>query len=255
MNPRKPLSAHEIRVIKIDRNAIFKLVGEILNELSYEKFRIPHNKHYDKKICIDWFFDENQCEILVLAYNRAYKANAEIATTLIKDLSLGAIDSLIQKPNNKKYYYSILSTSHIPSSSTSICLKENSKQRNILGILFDHLGVRARQLKKREIRIIRLSSQAIHELLWEHFMKTGDEMMDIPEEEIGDIRTIFHMYTKGKLEELTLYVMNFNEASDEAFGKNKEYCDQNIAFTTDAYSKKSTKGCNYQSIILPSRDI
>lgn len=250
MNQRKALQPHEIRVIKIDRKAILELIWEILREISYEKFRLPHNKYYSKKICMDWFFDEKQCEIILLAHSRAYEVNTEAVISCIKNLSLEAIESLLLNPNGKEYYHSIQGTSFVTGHSTSFCRKEDSVQGNALGKLYGNLGIQVRPLRKHEIRVIRLSQQAINELLWEHFMKTGDEVMDIPEEEIDDIRTIYHMYIEGKLEELTLYVMNFNEASDKAFIENQEYCNQNIHFTTDSYSKKPTEGRNYVSVML-----
>lgn len=249
MNHRRALQPHEIRVIKIDRKAILELIWEILGEISYEKFRLPHNKYYSNKICIDWFFDEKQCEIILLAHSRACEVNTEAVITCIKNLSLEAIESLLLNPNGKEYYHSIQDTSFVTGHSTSISIKEDSVQGNALEMLLGNLGIRVRPLRKHEIRVIRLSQQAIHELLWEHFMKTGDEVMDIPEE-VDDIRTIYHMYIEGKLEELTLYVMNFNEASDKAFIENQEYCNQNIHFTTDSYSTKPTEGQNYISVML-----
>lgn len=247
MNQRRALQPHEIRIIKIDRKATLELIGEILSKISYEKFRLPH---CSKKICIDWFFDEKQCGIILLAHSRAYEVNTEAAIPCIKNLPLEAMESLCLKSNAKEYYHSIRARSFATDHSTSILMKEKSVRRNALGKLLDKLGIRVRPLRKHEIRAIRLSQQAIHELLWEHFMKTGDEVMDIPEE--GDeLRTIYHMRINGNLEELTLYVMNFNESSDKAFEENMEYCNQNIPFTTDSYSKKLEKGRNYVSVIVP----
>lgn len=240
MKQRKALQPHEIRVIKIDRKAILELIWEILSEICYEKFRLPRNI-YSKKIRIDWVFDEKQCEIILMAHSRAYTIELETVITDINKLSLDAIDSLLLKPDGKEYYHSIRETSFVSGHSTT---------KRVLGKLLDFLHIRIRPLRKHELRVIRLSQQAIHELLWEHFMKTGDEAMDIPEEEIDDIRTIYHMHIEGNLEELTLYVMNFNEASDKAFLENQEYCDQKIHFTTDSYSKKPAKGRNYVSVIL-----
>lgn len=251
MNLRKSLQPHEIRVIKIDRKAILELIWEILTEICYEKFRLPHNKYCRKKICIDWFFDEKQCEIILLAYSRACEVNTKAVIPYIIDMSLEPIESLLLNQKGKECYHSIQHTSFATDYSTSIRMKEANTQGNALGIILDSLGIQVRKLRKHEIRVIRLSQQAINELLWEHFMKTGDEVMDIPEEEIDDIRTIYHMYIEGNLEELTLYVMNFNEASDKAFIENLEYCNQNIQYTTDSYSKKSTKERNYVSVSLP----
>lgn len=249
MNHRRALKPHEIRVIKIGREAIFELLWEILREISYEKFRLPHNKFSRKKVFIDWLFDEKECEIILLAHSRVPKENAEAVIAHIKNHSLEAIESLLLSPNGKEYYYSIPYTSYDGGHLNSIGTKEESVQDNAFGKLLGNLGIRVRPLRKHEIRVIRLSQQAIHELLWEHFMKTADEVMDIPEE-VDDIRTIYHMYIEGSLEELMLYVMNFNEASDKAFVENQEYCNQNVHFTTDSYSKKTTKGQKYISVIL-----
>lgn len=249
MNHRSALQPHEIRVIKIGRKAILELMWEILREISYEKFRLPHNKYYSRKVCIDWFFDESQCEILLLAYSRMSEVNTEAAIACVKSHALESIESLLLSPAGKEYFHSIPYTPFTGGHSTSISTKEDRTQDNAWRRLLGSLRIRSRPLRKHEIRVIRLSQHAIYELLWEHFMKTGDEVMDIPEE-VDDIRTIYHMYITGRLEELTLYVMNLNEASDKAFAKNREYCNQNIHFTTDAYSRKPTNGQNYISIIL-----
>lgn len=250
MNQRKALQPHEIRVIKINRKAILELIGVILSKISYEKFRLPYNTYYSKRVCIDWFFDEDQCEIILLAHDHASKAITEAVITCVKSLSIEAIESLLLNPNGKEYYHSIRDTSLITGHSTAIGMREDRVRGDALEMLFEKLGIRIRLLRKHEIRVIRLSQQAIHELLWEHFMETGDEVMDIPEEGIDDMGTIYNMYIEGKLEELTLYVMNLNEASDKVFIECEEYCNQNIHFTTDSYTKKPTKGRNYLSVML-----
>lgn len=113
------------------------------------------------------------------------------------------------------------------------------------------LSGRVRPLRKREIRVIRLSKKAIQELLWEHFMEVGDALMELPEES-DDV--IFHMHVAGELEELTLYVVNLNEVlhakevPDRVFEKIREYCDRNIGFTTDSLVKKPEKSPCYVSV-------
>lgn len=249
MNQRTALQPHEIRVIKINRKTILELLGEIFKEISFEKFRLPQNKYYRKKICVEWFFDEKQCEITLLAYSRASGINSETIITLVNPLSFEAIDSLLSKDGDEEYYYSLYRNSFYDGNPTLIRQKENEMKSNRLGKLFDNVSIGVRPLKKCEIRVIRISQQAINELLWEHFMETGDEVMEISEED-GGISTIYHMYTEGELEELTLYVMNLNEASDEVFIRNKAFCNQNIHFTTDSYFKKSTQDPKYVSAIL-----
>ena len=110
------------------------------------------------------------------------------------------------------------------------------------------LGVRFRSLCDDEVRFIRLSQKAIYELLWEHFMETGDNVMDIP---VDTDDVVYHMYTEGALQQLTLFVMNLNEVSDKAFADNRAYCDQNIPITTDLYSERCKKSRRYVSVVLP----
>ena len=242
MNQRRALQPHEIRVIKIDRIAILELLWEILGDICCEKFCLPQNKWYKKKVCFDWIFDENQCEFILFAQCHAYKACTKSIAANLRNHSIDAIDSLLSKPNGGKYYYSIQNFS---------CNDPFSLPNNPMGVLIDNLDIQIRPLRKHEIRVIRLSRQAIQELLWEHFMETGDEAMEIPEE-TGEISTIYHMYVEGQLEKLTLYVMNFNEASEEVFVANQEYCKKNIGFTTNSYSKRAAKRPSYISVV-PSK--
>lgn len=79
-------------------------------------------------------------------------------------------------------------------------------------------------------------------------MQTGDEIMEIPEEDSASV--IFHMHVEGKLEKLTLYAMRLMEASDPVFEKVNTYSDQNIRVTTDSLSQKPAKERCYISVLL-----
>lgn len=248
MNQRKALQPHEIRVVKIDRKAILELVWEILSEIIYGKFRLPHNNRCNRA-CIDWVFDERQCEIILVAHNCEHNIDLDLLIQSIKEFPIEAVESLLMNPNDEECYYSFQNVSFINGHSKLGNVEFKRAQNNKFRMLLDKLGIHIRLLTKREIRIIRLSRHAICELLWEHFLATGDEIMDIPEEENGDIRTIYHMYTEGNLDVLTLYVMNINDASDKVLNQNKEYCDKNIHYTTMSYLERKTKEQKYVSVV------
>ena len=246
MGQKKALSPHEIRVLKIDRNAIVELIQEILRDISYKKFRLPY-KYENKKICVDCIFDEEKCEIIIVAYRSSNTCKNDIVT-YVKELQLEATESLLMNPNGGEYYCSVKETSFLNIHPNSI--NKKNEQKNMLDRMFDLLKIQARPLRNHEIRVIRLSTPAIKELLWEHFMKTGDDVMDIPKEEIDDISTIYSMNIIGKFDALILYVMNIDEASDISFAQNKKYCEENVRFTTDSYLKNTSGEQKYVSLIL-----
>lgn len=247
MNQRKTLQPHEIRVIKIERKAILDLTWEILSKIGYEKFRLPSGENSMQRIRMDWCFCPEQCEIILLAHSSAYALNKEAAITYIKNLPIEAIESLFVNENGKDCYHSIQNAS-------LLTVRPNAARAKMcgwgLGDAWEKLRAMGsvRPLKKQEIRVIRLSRQAIQELVWEHFMQTGDEIMEIPEEDSASV--IFHMHVEEKLEKLTLYAISLMEASDPVFEKVNTYCDQNICVTTNSLSQKSAKERCYVSVLL-----
>ncbi len=240
MEQRKALQYHEIRVIKIDREAILNLIWEIFAKISGDKMHLPCNVYDGEKVCLDMYFDEQQCEIILSAYRKGHSLNKEAFIAYVNNSAFQAVDSLFLKPKNKQYYHSI-------QDSYLFCDASNCK-RSALRIMLKKLGVRFRSLGDDEVRFIRLSQKAIYELLWEHFMETGDNVMDIP---VDTDDVVYHMYTEGALQQLTLFVMNLNEVSDKAFADNRAYCDQNIPITTDLYSERCKKSRRYVSVVLP----
>ncbi len=247
MEQRKPLQHHEIRVIKINREAILNLIWEILVEISEKKFQLPHNVYYRDKVCLDMHFDEKQCEIIVSVYRKEHSINKETLIAHINNSAAEVVDSLFLNSKNKQYYYSIQDSCLFYGGSNRIQSNEDCK-RSTWRTMLKNLGVRIRSLGKYEVRFIRLSQEAIHELLWEHFMETGDKALDIP---VDTDDVIYHMYTEGALQQLTVYVMNLNEASDKVFADNRVYCDQNIPITTYSYAEGCEKGRAYVSVVLP----
>lgn len=248
MKQSRSLAPYEIRIIKIGRNAILNLTWEILSKTCYEKFRLPRGINRGKRICVDWCFDAERGEMILFAHSSMYKLNLEAAITYINNLSVEATDSFLLNPDEKDDYFSILDTSfEIIQPDTNIAAYGNRLEA-ALGKLHAAMDHRIRPLEEHEIRVIRLSQQAIQELVWEYFMKNGDRIMDIPEECGTSI--IFHMHIEGKLEKLTLYAINLNEASDLLFEKVDAYCDREIGLTTDSLLKKPEEERYYISASL-----
>lgn len=248
MKQSRSLAPYEIRVIKVGRKAILNLAWEILSKMCYEKFRIPHGMNNVKRVRIDWHFDPEKGEIILFAHSSMYKLNLEATVAHINKLSIEAIESLLLNSDGKDHYSSILDTAFDisqPNTNISACGNRLDDAFGKLHAMLDH---RIRPLKKHEIRIIRLSQQAIQELLWEYFMKNGDSIMDLPEKD--SFSAIFHMQIEGKLEKLTLYAINLNEASDSVFGKAEAYCNREIGITADSLLKEPGEGGYYVSVTL-----
>lgn len=226
------------------------MAWEILGKISYKKFRLPLDENSRKRIRIDWYFDEKLCEIILFAHRTSDEIDQEAAIQYIQSSPMEAIDSLLLNTDGKDCYQSIVEASFITD-----CLKgtpariRGNSIGNLFGTLRGVLSGKIRLLKKREIRAMRLSKKAIQELLWEHFMEIGDDVMDIWEEDRET--SLFGMHAVGNLEELTLYAMHLNEGSDAVFEAIHAYCDENIGFTTDALSSKRGQSPNYVSITLP----
>ncbi len=244
MSTPMSLSPQEIRVIKMDKKAILELLGEIFNNICHKKLQLPHNK----TICFDWFFDSEKCEIMLFAYKQMSGIKKENIIEYINNLSIQVTQSLLESIEGKKYYCTIrnIFSTNFSVSNTFQLFRDSE---NWWEPLFAKIGIHSYPLKQCEVRIIRLPKEAIDELLWEHFMQTGNKVMDIPEEDSDDFRIIYHFIPKENLEELMLYVMNINEANDEAFIKNSTYCEENIPITTNSYSKVSKKP-KYISVII-----
>lgn len=245
---KRRLCPCEIRVIKIDREAILNLTWRILGKICFEKFRLPHGIRGTKRICIDWCFDAEKCEITLLAHSSIVKLNMG-AAAYINDHPVEAVESLYLNPGGKDIYFSI------PDPAFEISQPDAHMDafRNRLGCALEKLHAmldhRIRPLEEHEIRVIRLSQEAIRELIWEYFMKNGDEIMDIPEKDRFSI--IFHMFAEENLKELTLYAINRNEASDAVFEEADAYCRKNICVTADSLLEKSGRERCYVSVTLP----
>lgn len=238
---------YEIRVIKIDRAAILNLIWEILAESCYEKFRLPRGGNSSRKICVDRFFDASKSEIILFAHGSTLTLSMEAAVARIGKLPIEATESLLSNPRNSVYYHTILDPSFEISRPNADMPKAHTCRLTVaLEKLCTMRNSRVRPLEEHEIRVIRLSQQAIQELIWEYFMKNGDKVMDIPKKDSFSV--IFHMHVEGNLEKLTLFAMNLNEASDPVFEEVEAYCNQKVGFTADLLSKAPEAGCHYVSV-------
>lgn len=249
MRPEHPLHPHEVRIIKINGNILFELIGEILNDICHERFHLPLNPNDSKLIRIDRIANVEQGEIVLFAYNSIYELDKEAIMVHFNNLKIEATESLLLKPNGRNYYHSIHGTPFIINQAnvTNVNI-EYRAQFQTWNRLRTMLYSNGRKLRKHEVRVIRLSRQAIYELVWEHFMKAGNEILDVPE---NDFSVIFGMYMDEKMEMLALYAMDLSNASDAVFSKVNTYCDQSLSFTTDSLSKKTMDEQKYISIVLP----
>lgn len=249
MKCEKSLQPNELRVVKLAKDAILNLSQEIIGEISRDKFNLPHSQYSIKRTAIDWYFDEERCQMILFAYSRADGLNREAVFAHIDTLSGEAIDSLLVNDSNNEFYQS--TTNILP-----VTDYRNATNMRICRCGLDSIWKRissirkgkSRPLKKHEVRIIRLSQAAIKELLWEYFVETGDKAMNIPKEDKLDV--IFHMSVDEKFEELMLYALNLNEFSQLDIEKVNAYCSQNIPPTANAYTKKPSQGWNYVSVML-----
>lgn len=250
MKQSRSLAPFEIRVIKIGREAIMDLTWEILSEICHEKFRIPRSMNSVKRIRIDRHFDSEKGEIILFAHSSMYELNMEAAVAHVNKLSVEATESLLLNPDGKDYYSSILDASfEISHPNVNAAKTRGSRLDNALEKIHTMLNHRVRVMDAHEIRVIWLSQQAIQELVWEYFVKNGDKIMEIPKKDSFSV--IFHMNMEEKLEKLTLYAINLNEASDSVFEEAEAYCSEKIGFTTDSLLKESGEEHYYVSVTLP----
>lgn len=64
-----------------------------------------------------------------------------------------------------------------------------------------------KDIKKDEVRGFKISGDAISELLWELLNKSGDMLLDLPD----NSDTIFHMHWDREKDELTFYALEFRD--------------------------------------------
>lgn len=87
-----------------------------------------------------------------------------------------------------------------------------------------------KDIKKDEVRGFKISGDAISELLWELLNKSGDMLLDLPD----NSDTIFHMHWDREKDELTFYALEFRDPHPVDFKAIDRYIDENLGITTDS---------------------
>lgn len=85
-------------------------------------------------------------------------------------------------------------------------------------------------IKKDEVRGFKISGDAISELLWELLNKSGDMLLDLPD----NSDTIFHMHWDREKDELTFYALEFRDPHPVDFKAIDRYIDETLGITTDS---------------------
>ena len=93
MNHKKPLQPHEIRVIKLDHKTILETLFRIVGDISSDKFRLPLSNGASSKYILDYLYDEDKCELLLVAHKRT----CEIEPDKMKELPIEAKDSVLTR--------------------------------------------------------------------------------------------------------------------------------------------------------------
>ena len=250
MRKGSTLQPHEIRVIKIGKSAIFDLLYDNLGRNCYERFQLPGSTNSKRDSCLDFYFDEDRYEIVLYEHRAMDIIDKQLLNSHIKDLAIEATDSLYMFNGDDIVQFFCQGAIILPEQPDEAGAKVSSKQdcwhKNPHPTPTEHI----RLLEKNEVRIIRLSKQAIHELFWEYFMEFGNEAMDISEEIADDFPAIFRMYIDGKLDSLTVYVMNLNDASESVFETVDAYCRRNIHYTTTGMISNPANGTHFVSVPL-----
>ena len=207
MGHRIKLSSNEIRATNLNSNTVLDLIWDILQPQILKAFQLKHNAFLPHDLVFEWYFDDQRCEAIIVAYNDSYTIDEGLFR---KIKTFEALDSFLSHPIEKVMYQSMLAPPFI------VPNRLNKKKHcvffaHLWKMIFSLFIKGYRPLKNNEFRIICLSRQAIAELLWEYFMANGDSIMGIPEEDSADV--IFHMNIKGSFEKLIICAVNLNEFS------------------------------------------
>ncbi len=216
INPLHPL---EFRVIKLDHHAVLTLLKKILIKISIEQLRAFGDNSCIDSISVGQFFDENNSEVLLFAYDRNESIKEEAIIPYVKNLAIVAQNSILANDDGWQHCNSIQLPSEVLGQP-----QEKPERVYVQSVEMTRFWPWPRQ----EVRIIRLTKGAMGELLWEYFMEIGYQLMNLSQEDPDDLPTIYRMYTDENLQSLTLYVMNLFEASDSVFSQIDAYCDSHI---------------------------
>lgn len=249
MEVRKELLPYEIRVIKINKNAIIELLFDILNSANFGKLFFVDEKTDGKYMHIEPFFDWEQSEMLILMHND----NLLIDKEYINNLPIKTFDSLytVCTDNIDRFLDCDMSPDTLLPiiNNCNGCAEANKKESHKDSLL----SVYVHPQHNHSAQGIRLSHTAIEELLWEYFMEYGNVLMALPENDGCNFSTIYHMCIGEMLETLTLYVMNLENAAFSVFEEIDAYCDQYIHCTAVSLTEKCGEKQHYVSFSLPRK--
>lgn len=92
-------------------------------------------------------------------------------------------------------------------------------------------------MNKNEIRAVKITGNAIDELLWELLNKTGEQFLDLPE----DSETIFHLKWDKEKDELVFYAVEFENPRPVNFEAIDNYISKHIGITADSLYNPDTE--------------
>ncbi len=87
-----------------------------------------------------------------------------------------------------------------------------------------------KEMKKNEIRVIKLSGDAIDELIWELMNKEGEQFLSLPD----NSNTIFRLVWDRAKDELVFYALEFEHPHPINFEAIDRYINKHIRTTTDS---------------------
>ena len=97
------------------------------------------------------------------------------------------------------------------------------------------------------VRVIKISRNAIEELLWEAFMEIGEDRMEI---ESNNDDVVFRMVTDEHLNEVVFYACNYSCHKDPGFSQIDELIREKVEITSESLYTKPEGGKYYTDISL-----
>ena len=87
-----------------------------------------------------------------------------------------------------------------------------------------------KQMDKNEVRVFRITGEAINELMWELLNKAGELFLDLPE----NSETIFRLNWDKEKDELSFYALEFAHPHQVNFEAIDSYIKEHIEITADS---------------------
>ncbi len=103
-------------------------------------------------------------------------------------------------------------------------------------------------LKKNELRVIKLPRKAIEEIIWESFMETGRELLDL---DANSDDVIFHMAVDKTMSELVFYACSLSMPQHPSdINRINEYLKNSIGITAESVFVNSSACKLFQTIYV-----